>query len=1361
MLLLLLAGCGKSGPEPTGVQGDGDAGGGPPPVAPAPGPAAKPVRRLVLTPEMENAVVLVRVSVGGTRLRDHAGMMLAPEALPQPMSGESTRRLIAVLLPGYDAAALRNPSCLIQVLRTKYDPNGNPYVMEFKGVLAHLDEGSHTGVVQITEDFPCRLEPGLAATALGMSDPGLLQAVFNAQTPVAAELPKRKLLRDGSYGLALGTAQQGTLEVSLQPARLDHGVLTVVAGSAEEGGKKKKEEAATQAAAVLSEDGRLAGFAEALTAGGQWSFAPLPKLAGVKELRMLYVPRSVKLSDMSSNSPYKRKCLLRLEGVLEDPLKELASTQMVVKLLPSADFTPAANPREDQPEVVPDGQAQPCMISPDGSIHLQLDLPKNEKETFQLVQLWLQKRTPHGVGTDFHTVPFLVVTKKRGAGVYHRVAGVEGPADALPGDETPMAGATAATTTAAENTAKPLPPRPLAEGSTVLTTESPILYGLPMREGREVLFRLDGAPYWKRLSLAEGKWLPLPAEDLSLCVLAGNKEALFVLNPAERELRRFDAESLKLEKTAQLPQTLTFTGLAAGCLTSSGPLALVHAQGVLACRPKDLVLELYPQLRQETGSVPPEKRDYYTASGDGLGLWGLKVKKDISANLWAMRYLGPLRGFAPNGHQPQTVPPVGSQPTVSASCPWSRGANFPGMKPEAANEVLARPGSGTLGPLANSPNFYEVRRESRSREGLVLRLPQCAFYSYGSAEPWATADVPEAGDEPPGEWESFSRRVWLDVTCLKFAIWHHERTITLHSLKKEIAAAKPQAPVLLNYPDCHVARGSAFHFAPQFLGEPPKVTADDDVPPGFAQGAGGIMDWLVPETALARQVAFGMTAVPRLPDQSLCKIRLALQLEGMPPPVAVPPTLRAESAAQAVAEAGMGRTTVPMVPLKSFLHECESPVECVLPGLDDYLALLHTNRRLVLFSVEEQKAVGSCQLEEPETAFMAGDVVLIFNQTLRELTRRSLPDFTVTHRYALPMTAKGLSALGTGRGPAGPVTLLMKEDAPKIRPGSKVPPYYTPTLNKVVILDKQTLGIGLWAPYVPPQDAADRLTTGLEMVAAWMRGVPVALPASQDGRLVAFPFGRLMISPRLTLGFAPEGQQLLPLALSGRTAMPTTTPTADRVFYDGHMVLDGQPALEIQKDSSSMNTPVMSLCGDCVATLRKEEDNTLVALLSPDDGRPLLGVAGLDVLAVQDGEMDSRRRQVMPLGDKNLLAVLSRGGRLLQVMELDLSTLCRGLSPDSAYVTSHPFTIVTEGRTLDYQVMVNNPAAVDHYELRDTVDGASITNQGLLTYRAPLKLPTSRLVSIAILIRLKSGASLLHQVPVYALALKPAKPAMK
>ncbi|MCF7787097.1 MAG: hypothetical protein K9N47_13305, partial [Prosthecobacter sp.] len=487
------------------------------PAAPAPAPS-KPA--LVLTPELENAVVVVRVAVAGTLMREQTGVILRPEVFSPPIPLETPRRYVAVLLPGHEESVLRDKSCNILVLRRRLDEKNRPFVLMRPALLLHFDAASHVAVLQFTEDFPYQLEEGpvrVSGEGAEAEAMYLLQAALNQeQQQQTATLPRGPK----------GTGLTGAVDVSLLRARMADGGLKLAEGQPQAPGPVANAGSRLNVAAVLAGDGSLAGFAKPGAAPELQGFEKfvVPQVA---ELDLRYVMTGVEIESVGDHSKSLGYYRVRVKGAVSDPLNEYRTARLAVRNLATAeDFMPVANPQANQPAMEHEGEFDRCHMEADGSFSLNLRLPPEVQSASQVVQVEMLRASGE---VAFRTAPFMVVSKRRGAGVYQSVVGA-------PGAEAPVT---------AEAPAKP--------GLVELTTESRILHGAPLCEGREVIFRLEGAPYWKRLSLAEGKWLPLPMaeEELAHCWVAGNKDAIFVLTPGAAETRRYNVATLALEKTAR------------------------------------------------------------------------------------------------------------------------------------------------------------------------------------------------------------------------------------------------------------------------------------------------------------------------------------------------------------------------------------------------------------------------------------------------------------------------------------------------------------------------------------------------------------------------------------------------------------------------------------------------------------------------------------------------------------------------------------------------------------------------------------------------------------------------------------------
>ena len=1403
----------------------------------------------MLTPELESAAVVVRVSTLTVPQREHVGVVLRAAAVSTAVTAESTRRFAAVLLPGFDAVELQDKACVIKVLRQKFDANGSPYVLLQQGTLVHFNAQTHAAVVQFTEDFPYRLEPGVAAgtvadVAAGTDGVGLLVASYDPQQPQSGGATP--LVRG-----RMGTALPGKIAVTVRAGQLKEGRLLL---------SEAKAEVPRSGAAgpVLLSDGRLAGFAGMSTAGGEWRFEGFA-VPPVAEVAGLYcIPQSVHFSTTTLGAYNEVAFNVGVEAVLEDPKQEVKEYVVAVQTVPSAEVAMVKNPQNNQPAIPQSEEVIHCKPGAGGMLLFTMNLPREQGSTYRLVQVQLAQQ---GGQVVFHAAPFLVEMTTREGRLELRAKGVAGQEDVprLPSPEELAAAKAVAAGMQPEMAARifkqkrpsvfvpppqpqpgaiagagrPMPgqggmrgpggmqgpggmrgpggmqgpgaidPRaPVAAGAAPggeiklspavremmarrreeqanelrepeaaaavaesgrveLTTESRILYGAALCEGREVLFKLEGAPHWKRLSLASGKWLPLPAEDLSGCHLAGNKEALFVLDPAQGEIRRYNAGTLALEKTGRLPEGRVYRGLAAGCLSDDAPLAVISDDGVLACDPEELTAGKYAALKVKE-TLQLKDQFYYLATGDGSVVYARPYGRWTDTNLPCFEYRGVLSGYVTeNVYESQQV-----LPTVGGLCTWdgSKGVHHPGMTAKAGFQMP--PNSGR-GPLANSPNYFVVTQGmGRPMRGAGMvggtGLLMCSFYSYYSLVPWATVAVPEAGGVPVAEWRSFAERVWLDAEALTLAVWHEGQKITLHTVDRANLPA-PVTPVLLNYPDCHVQRGGSFRFTPQMLGAGVQV-ATAQAPEGCTTAADGTLNWQVPLVGQTPMVGFEMrlagagTAAGAdtganagaLPPTK-CTFDVILHLGGMQPvlAVAVPPKAEApsgrrvrepsaaeqkKSMEEALASAVRSHTALP---LNSRYYISESAIDRVVPGLTDYLALRMQDKSLALFSVRDWKVMGSHAIADTDQVFLAGDAVLLYSTITRLLTRHALPDFKVTHRFQTPGQAR-LAALGVGNQPTGPVTLLLeKGGTPQVNAvGQPISPG-----DGVLILDKQTLTPTKWAPYTPVADPywLVGITSTLQNLA-----LPVQLRTSNDGRLVQMhqEQKKLVISPGLTTGFDRQ-------AIISDSAQPEF----DGVLTAGSSLLWANRSSRKYGDEHGR---FPSSCGNFFSCPRSEAGMTGIRLYSADDGRPLLDLACVELFDFND-RADvvgvSRQRQVQALGEKNLLTILSRGGNVLQVAHLDVSVACRAVAPLAAYVTSHPFPVVMEGRTLDYQLTLSNPTALSSCDLVEKIPGATMSSQGHFTYRAPNGLLKSQQVNVSVQIRLRNGEVAQHKFPIYVLAL--------
>jgi hypothetical protein len=126
------------------------------------------------------------------------------------------------------------------------------------------------------------------------------------------------------------------------------------------------------------------------------------------------------------------------------------------------------------------------------------------------------------------------------------------------------------------------------------------------------------------------------------------------------------------------------------------------------------------------------------------------------------------------------------------------------------------------------------------------------------------------------------------------------------------------------------------------------------------------------------------------------------------------------------------------------------------------------------------------------------------------------------------------------------------------------------------------------------------------------------------------------------------------------------------------------------------------------------------------------------------------RRAVM-LGEQGPLAILSDSAQVLQLTDFNIPAIAKELLPTEFHVVSQPTPCVIESTTMQYQVLVNNPAAVRTCRLQTAVPGARISSQGLFVYTAPQRTPKMTQVQISIELVGVDGKSVLHEFPIFIL----------
>lgn len=1290
------------------------------------------------------------VTVGGAIQRSYGGVILAPDLFKPAVPAQAKARFGLAWVPDYDEAALRDKACRITVQRNLVTEDGQTRFVSRQGALVSYDAGSQLAIVAFTEAFPYSQDGQVEKAAATQSVYALLP--LHDGTPLPA--PERPARRPPPPGFPdyqttyTPPVRFAPITQELAPARLEGGLLVC----------DRLAQAGTQVPktiVVLGEDGGLAGFAMQEEGKG-WLYRPaVVPAADTRGVR--FTPRSLEVGYLLGDT-----LPLKLRGELYDIFSEAESFKLAYRSVAVEGTLPAPVPGAvNQPALAGAAEVQTYFNKNEGQMSLTLPKPDRAagdakvRYEVQVVILDKAKAVIH------RSTPFGVSIERRGEAFYPSVQGI-----ALEGGEgsTPSATAgaprAAASTPAGQQTVSEaaLLPAPLGEGEVAsLETEAKILRALPGRGGREVLLRLEGAPYWKRLSLEKRDWLPLPTEPLEECRVAANEDAIFVLVPKERRLTRYDAATLAKEASVQVPENLSPLDIASGAASTHGPVALICAEGRYTCDPKTLEMAVSGVPGKDRPNSRSAEQYEYTISGDGRELMGMMSGQSSS---WASYpYEDFFRGFLISSIDGGTSR---SASTVSVNIEWSS-SEIQVPQPNGSKLKLeTRPGSrmsssmpeARVGPLLAVPLYASLQLPAKQQ---VPPLPgTVTLYSLLNQAPvgsLTTQEVAEMGNRSPGP---VGGRLFFDPYSRSLAIFCQERMVKVRRMK-EVNQPADVAPVLLNFPDGVAMRGRKFVFAPQVLGPPGWKLLVAPLMQGMQVDGQGKITWEVPVNFVAGKVDLNLKLVgPGGAEGS--QFRHSLMIGGPPPVLALPAPLGKVGMDTILAKVAAGEAVpVNCVSLTSWIYNSPRQVVDILPGLNEYVVFRLEDGTLALYSIKDKRVAGSYRPSDQTALFMAGDCLLAYEPAVSSLTRLSVPDFKPEVSVTLPDRA-GLQGVGVGTLPDSPVSLMLDYTRTAgFTYGGTQAPY------RMVILEKNTLKKGKWAQLPPSASEKGSPHVGEEFsLLAWHTAkVPIQIPCSADGRVLCLQASQLIISPTLTMGVPyklvradgarPEGVMQY---YAGSNDTLLASPTGDRLST-GRVMYIGPKRLDLG-DRDGRNV-YYSTCGN-YATRTETSGKDAISLIATDHPRGLVDLYNIGALRLNEGYYQNKGAVLRPFGDRNLLVVRNDQGSVVQFVDCDLPAVLKAAAPETVMVTSHVVPFVAQGRTLEYKVTVNNPDAVATMRLRDSVAGAAITGGGIFTYRAPNIMKEVMALQILVEIVLKNGTVIPHEFPLNVIPLRPSAP---
>gem|GEM_PF-3474633 len=585
--------------------------------------------QVAIDPKVTSSLHRVRVAFGGTAPSDFPAVLLHQ----LETVGLKTRinlRFVLTHLPGYEEPQLKSKGCKILVHRNKFDESGTKTGIGFPAWLVRIDATSKLALVGYVDEFPDTDDSGLP---IEHETDGLQMTAIRTflDTPIAVngmettythffEGPghaQQKLLRWAPFDMEAGECR------NLKPSA---GTLTL---------PEWAERNATNAPIVITSSDKIVGFVT-IDAAHQARLIPVGKFD--------CTARMPSVAPVSAE--FDTKGLMHVAAGF-DPAGNLASeVHLLSDEVPSESFflehfkpnegnqfAPIHNLRSNQVKTLSETKAG--IGTAEIVFSLGLPAAEGEEKTYA-VQLGLVcKGLPMTVSQ-----PWLVKLRKQSDGVYPSIVGLKAASNK---SGLQKEASTSATEAVRERHIVP---------DQKYALESNVRQIRPIKDGKELLFQFESAPYWKRFSLENETWLPLPDLDLSRVQLAGNHEAIFVLIPSSHEVRKYLGDALQLTATAHLEAEEDYFTLLAGSSSSNAPVFVLHPRGAAALSPHDLHRLDVPLYDGASGAPLRQylPQEIYETSGDGRSIWTAHARLET--------YVDDLHGLQRNYFRFGAMPPI-------------------------------------------------------------------------------------------------------------------------------------------------------------------------------------------------------------------------------------------------------------------------------------------------------------------------------------------------------------------------------------------------------------------------------------------------------------------------------------------------------------------------------------------------------------------------------------------------------------------------------------------------------------------------------------------------------------------------------
>ena len=1270
---------------------------------PTPAPPNKTAIWPKVTPEEMSSTVIVRIVAGGIPPKSYPGAILHRDEVKDIPSLQGTKRCVLAVLSGWNEDQLRNRGCRIFVNRNRTDNAGNIESAGHPAQLLQLDKETGLAALLYVESFDATLEAGYH--------------LDRSPQPPGGTLAVRAPTSDTGFGAPAGNIQHGPPLVfpagTFSPVEGNGGKVEFPAGQS---GSETEE-----SPSLLAANDKLVGFLTAASSGtGQLVRfdhfkldIPAPSLNPVSIAFGNKGPGGLAIAITTENSGPKIAGQPRLR-YLDSGDSETTGTQ------PSGPSFQSGSPRQIDP------RSLSYLASNDG-VHWRgnLKLPKEgaAEVTYRLQVGWSQ--FSNEVEPSFFSRTFTVKLKidAQSNNVIAETEGIDNLNSATP------------TTRGA---------------TTNFALEAKIRDFYPIAGGREVLFRLDGPPYWKRFSMTRKEWLPLPPMNLTNAWVTGDLSALFILDRSTGDVRKFGLADLRPLGAIKLPAD-EYAAILAGADSEHGPVQVLSKDGALALsadnlQRRDYTFAVDRLMNQPVGHFGPQGE--YQITGDGLsicyetgGIGQFLHYLNDASGAQHDYFLGKIGTTGRCGVSVSSAYAIDSQQWLST------------VATPDGNRVMS---TEPPGPMRRCDHWLcpvgpVIFRKTPAEPNAIPPHP-CTIecISYFDSSPFAEVPAPELEDSLMGpNAGEIGRWIAFDPYSLRLGVVSGDRkSWVIHQIPP---ITNRSQPVLLNWPDPALQRGAEWRFKPLLFGgtdfsaellgaggSSVKVENGEIVaiiaPQEIASllllnikvpGKGGTLTYGVPLHILSPQLP--IVAQPGEPNVA----RLGATFESLANPKDSVKTLHSTVVASA------------------------EPVRNILGPVASHLVFVTDAQHLEFFSLASRSIVKVLAAPAKATYFAGAEALFEYDGNARTLTRIGVPDGRHENTMTLPKGLR-LHALGVGSAPTSPLTLLLEQIQGET---SGQLGDYTLTLTyferDAVVLDSHTLAASGWAQPKLWVDRNKFTVNGNPYNFGGLAEAPRPLATSHSGQFVTLPqvflaLGRQSFAVPFPPGGSPTNLEFGNVSPTGSISGGIAANSMGVVFNGG--ISDNYVSI------GSANTSVTP-CGRyrLITHPPAPGSSAPVTVQTVENKQVLLELGRLDFNSqlFSPSNMQAPRR-IFVVGDSGPLIVQAGGGRVIQIVDFDIPHLAREISPKTFHVTSQAPPLVMAGGAFDYQIEVNNPDAVASYRLHNETPGATLSAQGKFHYTAPQVTEPTRM-SFSAEILSKDGQSVIHEFPVFVLP--PAPPA--